>query len=330
MLPAANRGVGQNDGFPDTCNTPTPPTTTPIPYPNIALNAQAAPFSAIVSISGVNGMNISTKIPMTMGDEAGVAQPNIKLQGAYTMGNPIVNIESQPAINLTAPATGNNMNCGVGLHDVPSVSTVFFTLKPTTGHPGTGYERQLDAGQLQEMVEALDDGHTEVVQAADLSAGGRYVRVRLFTPAVPTLVFRALRRAGEQLVVLDLRGNPGGDLDAMARLADDFLPPDAIIYRASGPDGREVVRRARRPARYDQPLLILVDEKTASAGELLAGCLQHHRRAVVAGTRTYGKGCAQRLLPDGEGARYTTVAHCRLASGAELEGVGVTPDIAWN
>src|SRR3954470_22036334 len=111
MLPASNRGAGMNMGFPDVCNTVVGPATVPIPYPNIAMNAQASPFSPNVKITMMSALNMASRIPMTSGDEAGTAHPMVKQAGAYTMGNPIVDINNMPAINLTCPTTGNNMNC---------------------------------------------------------------------------------------------------------------------------------------------------------------------------------------------------------------------------
>src|SRR5271154_4879006 len=100
MFPASNRGEGTNIGFPDVCLTPAGPAMVPVPYPNMAMNAQAVPFSPTVMISMMNALNTGWKIPMTSGDEAGVGGPFIKMMGAYTMGNPIVSIDGMPAINL--------------------------------------------------------------------------------------------------------------------------------------------------------------------------------------------------------------------------------------
>src|SRR5262245_907327 len=128
MLPASNRGAGMNMGFPDVCNTPVGPATAPLPYPNIAMNAQAVPFSPIVKVSMMPALNMGSQIPMTIGDEAGVAHPTIKGPGRYTVGNPIVSIDGMPAINLGCPTTGNNMNNGLGAVLVPSAVNVFYCL----------------------------------------------------------------------------------------------------------------------------------------------------------------------------------------------------------
>ncbi len=126
MLPATNRGVGMNIGFPDVCLTPVGPAVVPIPYPNFALTAQAAAFSPVVRVSGVNALNLGSMIPMTLGDDAGVAHWSVKGPGRYTMGNPIVSIDRLPAINLTCLTTGNTGNNAVGAVLVPSATNVFY------------------------------------------------------------------------------------------------------------------------------------------------------------------------------------------------------------
>src|SRR4051812_18030329 len=100
MLPASNRGVGMNIGFPDVCLTPAVPAPVPVPYPNIAMNVQAAPFSPIVKVTMMPAINMGSKIPMSLGDDAGVAHPVFKTMGMYTMGNPVVLVNSLPAVNL--------------------------------------------------------------------------------------------------------------------------------------------------------------------------------------------------------------------------------------
>src|SRR6185436_40551 len=98
MLPANNKGIGMSLGFPDVCLTP--PVPLPVPYPNIALNALAAIFSPVVKLCMLPALNMASFMPMTMGDEAGLAHPTFKGTGRYPMGNPIVHIDMLPAINL--------------------------------------------------------------------------------------------------------------------------------------------------------------------------------------------------------------------------------------
>src|ERR1700734_2370282 len=114
MLPASNKGVGMNIGFPDVCLTPAGPVPVPIPYPNMAMNAMAVPFVPTILVSFMPALNMMSKIPLTLGDQPGVATPLFMQMGAYTMGNPIVMLQGLPAVNLTCLTTGNNMNNPVG------------------------------------------------------------------------------------------------------------------------------------------------------------------------------------------------------------------------
>lgn len=334
MLLASNTGAGMNMGFPDVCNTPSPTGTVPIPYPNIANNAQASPFSNCVRICSMNALNMSSKIPSTMGDEAGVAHSSFMKQAAYTMGNPCVNIESQPGINLACPTSGNNMNAPLAAVTVPSAVTVFFTYRAALGAASAGadgdpYTGELDHENLARLGLAMDAPAVHTRRIGDETA---YLRINLFNASVPTLVFRALRRLGRRSsggLVIDLRGNPGGDLAATLRLADDFLPRDAVLVRQADDDGTERIMRARQTDPYEVALVILVDGETASAAELFAGCLQQHGRAQLVGEPTFGKGRLQKVVPDmaGQGVHYAAVASCRLPDGREVEGLGIEPDV---
>lgn len=326
MLPASNRGAGMNIGFPDVCNTPVGPAVVPIPYPNFALNAQAVPFSPVVRLTMVNALNLGSKIPMTFGDDPGVAHPTVKGTGQYTMGNPIVYVDNLPAINLLCPTTGNNMNDGMGAVMVPSATNVFYTL----AGPAAG--TRLDAASLAALGEALTGplhGPGELVRKHGSPAIG-VLRVRVFSFELPTLVHNEIRRlAGEGMaaLVLDLRGCPGGDLDACVRLAGDFLDRGLEIVRVLDADGDELVLRARHDDPCTLPLALLVDRRTASAAEVLAACLQAHGRCLVVGEATWGKGTAQRVIPTDDGAFHATVGRCARPGGEPIDGAGVVPDV---
>jgi carboxyl-terminal processing protease len=326
MLPASNRGAGMNIGFPDVCLVPAAPAPIPTPFPNLAMNAMAAPFAVTVWISMMNALNMISSIPMTSGDEGGSASP-IKGPGRYTMGNPLVYVELMPAINLLCPTTGNNMVNPLGAVLVPSAVNVFFTLRADEAGPGADVSDAAVAA-LGAAVTACDG-----VRGARLLDGGvGVVEIRTFVRDLSTLLHNELRRleaGGMRALVLDLRGCPGGDLDAALALADDFLDRGALLATRLDPDGDEVPIHARQGDPYAFPLAIVVDGGTASAAELFAGCMQAHGRAVVVGERTYGKGSTQRLVPgfSSPGARYETVATFVLPGGAPIEGRGVSPDV---
>lgn len=165
--------------------------------------------------------------------------------------------------------------------------------------------------------------------------GFGYIAVNKFQEATYDDVEQALQAIASAsgghiaALILDLRGNPGGLLDQGIRVADLFLEDGAIVSiggRPSAPVERKV---AHRPGTFTEPrLLVLVDQGTASAAEIVAGALQDHHRATVMGLPTYGKGSVQTFfdLEDGSGLKLTT-ARYYTPSGRSLEGTGITPDI---
>lgn len=131
----------------------------------------------------------------------------------------------------------------------------------------------------------------------------------------------ALRAQGMQQLVLDLRGNGGGYLNAAVDLADEFLPQGRVIVYTEGRHSprRESVATARG-AYEDIPLAVLIDEGSASASEIIAGALQDNDRALIVGRRSFGKGLVQEQvdLPDRSAVRITT-ARYYTASGRSIQ-----------
>lgn len=336
MLPGSNRGAGGNFGFPDVCNTPVGPATVPIPYPNFAFNAMAFPFCLIVRLSYVNALNMGSSIPMTSGDEAGVAHPMFKQAGRYSLGNVKIFLEKLPGIMMGCLTTGNNCNNPIGAVLIPSITNVFLsdasrehTLAEDHGVDARPWRAAAVSTQLLAALTPDGDSVCEHPITAEVGC----LSIRRFDAVVPTLAARAIDRlvaGGAKTVVIDLRGNPGGDLDAARRLAEELLPRGAVIMRLHEPDGDETVVTSRHDGRAEPDLVLLVDRATASAAEVLAGCLQWHGRARVVGEPTYGKGRAQALRHTNLGVAYGDVFQCALPDGTPIEGRGVVPDLEWN
>jgi len=317
MLTAANKGGGQNIGFPDVCLTP--PVPVPIPYPNIAYNAMSVAFCPTILLSMIPAHNKGTFIPVTFGDCPGSANSPYMDKGEYVQGNPKVSLMGLPGINLTNPTTGNAKNNGVGIVAVPSPTNVFYTYAVATG-----------AGTPAAALAALT-ASGRPVESTLLPGGVGRISVRCFSAEVPSAVYHAVRqlvRQGMEGLLLDLRGNPGGEMNAFLQLAGDFLAPGSVVATMTDTDGDEIVYRARCASPHFFPIAVLVDGGTASAAELLAGCLQAHGRATVVGERTYGKDQAQAVgVSPGGGAVYGTVATLTLPDGRRLHGAGVEPDL---
>lgn len=129
-------------------------------------------------------------------------------------------------------------------------------------------------------------------------------------------------------VLLDLRGNPGGLLDEAVETASAFLAGGPVVTYE--PRGRPVQRRTvTAPGDADTPLVVLVDAGTASAAEIVAGSLRDRDRAVIVGSRTYGKGSVQEPIGLADGSVIElTVGRYRTPGGRNLDGVGIEPDVA--
>jgi len=307
MMIACNNGAGGNFAFPDVCNTPAGPAVVPVPYPNIALNAMAFPFSPTVRFSFMNALNLGSMIPMTSGDEGGVAHPMFKQASRYSMGNPKVFISMLPGVMLGCPTSGNNMNAPLGAAIIPSVTNVF--LSDTT------------AGGLLEH--ARGDRVTWCRAPRDVGL----IELPRLTSHSAAELDAAIEALAVDHVVLDLRGNPGGPLDAARRVLEGLLPRGAHLYTVHEGDGDCDPVNSRHEGRTQPHLAVLVDGRTASAAEVVVAALRHHGRAVVAGETTFGKGTVQVGRHTPHGWQYGQVAECSAPDGSRWHGVGITPDI---
>jgi len=137
----------------------------------------------------------------------------------------------------------------------------------------------------------------------------------------------AFREADAQGVILDLRGNPGGLLDAVVKISDMVLPEGLVTYVEDRAGNR--TEQILDDQYWDIPMVVLVDSMSASASELFAAAFQDYERGAVVGTRTFGKGIVQTLITfaeDGAGMQLTTESYFS-PLGRSIHKVGVTPDV---
>lgn len=137
----------------------------------------------------------------------------------------------------------------------------------------------------------------------------------------------ALREKGATALVVDLRDNPGGWIDDAVKLADIFLPEETITYLEDRSGKRDYYTATA--GALDLPLVLLMNENSASSSEILAGALQDYGIATIVGTQSYGKGVVQYVLPvgnDGEGLQVTA-AQYYTPKGRSIHKVGITPDV---
>lgn len=189
----------------------------------------------------------------------------------------------------------------------------------------TGELKPLDIHIVRDIIKI------ESVYAKTIGEEILYIRVTSFDKKVVEDVSKVIKQhQGETKgIILDLRNNPGGLLDQAVGLVDLFVD-EGVIVSQKGRDTREnETYNANDSATLTKaPLLVLVNGGSASASEIVSGALQDHKRAVVLGTKTFGKGSVQVILPvTATDAIKLTVARYYLPSGRTIQAVGVTPDI---
>lgn len=173
------------------------------------------------------------------------------------------------------------------------------------------------------------------VKSRTLEAGYGYVRITQFQSRTAGYLREALatlkQTNGGRLkgLVLDLRNNPGGVLSGAVEVADAFIDSGLIVYTEGRlPDSRQNFQASSGDLIDGVPLVVLVNGGSASASEIVAGALQDQRRAVIMGTRTFGKGSVQTIMPlaDGTAVKLTT-ARYYTPSGRSIQAEGIVPDI---
>ena len=225
---------------------------------------------------------------------------------------------------------------GVRARDMPIEDAV----RRMRGEPGTEVRvslRRNDDGPAIEATLKREIIEVDAVEGRLLSDGHLYVRLRVFQETVARELSDVIDEASERRadqgglrgLLLDLRDNPGGLLDQAVLVADEFLESGAIVS-TRGRGGRELaVASARRAGtRASFPIVVLVNGFTASAAEIVSGALQDHGRALIVGTRTFGKGSVQNVidLPDASALKIT-IARYYTPNGRSIQAEGIEPDV---
>jgi len=169
------------------------------------------------------------------------------------------------------------------------------------------------------------------VYTRTISGNILYIRVTSFDKKVAADVKKAIKKySGKSKgIILDLRNNPGGLLDQAVDLTDLFVDEGTIVSQKGRNKADDMTYKATKSNTVtDLPLVVLVNEGSASASEIVSGALQDLKRAVIVGEKTFGKGSVQVVMPitETEGIKLT-VARYYLPSGRTIQAVGVTPDI---
>ena len=157
-----------------------------------------------------------------------------------------------------------------------------------------------------------------------------YIRVAVFSYGTAddfTKEFTKLREQGMNKLILDLRDNPGGIVEQAVGVASNFVPPNSTIVSYTEQDGK-VDQYTAQGTDDPIPIVVLVNENSASASEIVAGAVQDMKLGPIVGVKTYGKGTVQGVFPvDSASAVKVTVAKYRTTNGREIDGVGIEPDV---
>ncbi len=261
----------------------------------------------VISMSKEGFLTVVAPMEDTPGAKAGL-MPNDR----------IIKIDGKPTDKMALPEAVRNLRGDPG----SKVTVTIFRAKAKD--PG---EKIKDY-----VIERAVINVESVKDAKMLDDGIGYVRITQFNEPTADEFEKALTKLeakGMDALILDLRNNPGGLLEAARRVASKFVPAGELIVSTEGRDqAQKLVYRSDRGRKRSYPVVVLVNNGSASGSEIVAGALQDLRRGVLVGETTFGKGSVQSVLPlpDGSAVRITTAKYYT-PGHAVIHERGITPDI---
>jgi carboxyl-terminal processing protease len=249
-------------------------------------------------------ITVITPMPDSPAERAGI-EPGDQLIGIDNVSAVDMNIEEAIRLMRGVPGT---------------------TVKTTFSRPGV--EKPISVTLERAVI------RVESVRAERIAPGFLWIQVRSFQDTTTGEVKAALKKLspggkGLKGVLLDLRRNPGGVLYEAVALSDLFIPSGVLLTtRGRGDKTLETYRAKRYGTIEDVPLIVLIDGASASAAEIVAGALQDYGRALLVGTKSFGKGSVQSLIEVGEGyGLKLTVARYFTPKGRSIQAEGIIPDV---
>lgn len=230
-------------------------------------------------------------------------------------GDYIVKIDNQPVMGMDLGDAVDKMRGKVG-------STIDLSIRRE------GVETPIELTLTRDIIKIRSVRHR-------VEGNAGYIRVTTFNQNTDEGVQNAIKdikkQLGDKLIgyVLDLRNNPGGLLDQAIAVSDAFLDKGEIVS-TRGRVEEDTERDNATPGDFAEglPIVVLVNGGSASASEIVAGALQDHKRAIVLGTKSFGKGSVQKVIPlPGNGAMRLTTARYYTPSGRSIQALGIEPDI---
>jgi carboxyl-terminal processing protease len=225
---------------------------------------------------------------------------------------------------------------GVSVIDVGAKRAADLLRGPENSSVRIVFEREkANRGECTIKRRRVDVPSVSAVRIVDKAAGIGYLRISNFQRTTPTEVdssLRSLHTQGMKCLILDLRRNPGGLLDAAVEIADRFLPSGKIVS-TRGRNGQENrTYSAEMPGTWDLPLMVLIDEDSASASEIFAGAIYDQNRGLVVGRTSYGKGSVQGVFQNEltEGGIRLTISKFFSPAGTAISARGITPHYSFD
>lgn len=214
----------------------------------------------------------------------------------------------------------------MGLHDAVSKMRGVRGTSVTIAILREGWKETKDFTIVRDIIKVKS------VKSKILEEGIGYVKVSQFQEQTAADLAAALSKLSQEKIssiILDLRNNPGGLLNSAVDVTSQFLPPKKLVVYIKGRTGEraEYHTDGERPS-YSMPMIVLVNQGSASASEIVAGALKDWNRAVILGVQTFGKGSVQSVIPlsDGSGLKLTT-ARYYTPKGKSIQSTGIAPDI---
>lgn len=281
------------------------------------------PHSSFMTADGYKEMQVETK-----GEFGGIGiQIGVK-ENVLTV---IAPIDDTPAFKAGIKAADKILKIdGVSTHNMPlhdAVSKMRGAPKTavTIGIMREGWKEPKDFKLIREVIKIKS------IKAKVLEEGIGYIKLTQFQEQSAADLSAALAKLQEEKItslVLDLRNDPGGLLNSAIDVTSQFLPKGKLIVYTKTRSGDKQEFFTDNGTHFTLPMIVLVNQGSASASEIVAGALKDWNRAVILGTVTFGKGSVQTVIPlsDGSGLRLTTAKYYT-PKGRSIQGTGITPDI---
>jgi carboxyl-terminal processing protease len=281
------------------------------------------PHSGFLNPEAYKEMQAETKGEFGIGIQIGIKD------GMLTV---IAPIEDTPAYKAGIKAgdkiikINNEYTKDMGLHDAVSKMRGMPKTSVTITILREGWKETKDFSIIRELIKIKS------VKSRLLEDDIGYIKISQFQEQTAADLSAALEKLSQEkmnALILDLRNNPGGLLNSAVNVAGRFLPPDKLVVYIKGRKGERTEYLTEKDGTtYEILMIVLVNEGSASASEIVAGALKDWNRAVILGAKTFGKGSVQSVIPlsDGSGLRLTTAVYFT-PKGTSIQATGIVPDI---